>query len=549
LSRPSKHERHHLGRELSIKPRRTGYVHREIVTVTREVIGWDVNGEVVEGQVGTTEHGDRFTNLPVFAAAYDPCVWVTVDTAALLKTMLARFKDHPAFNYQIIHSTEVEVEGAYMENAARLTRFGFNSKKAREHGLRNKAMHTVWSPGDMARSPGDYLDGYTREDLLKFGTNVRDWCMEHDIPLPTALSGIGAALLRDARFWPHARGRVPRVTNENLRPHLPGVYSELRSDTSSTHHAMAIDQRQAYHRAAQTVKIPDPTTLYARGYFSAATEPSTPLWAVPGDGVFERTMSQPGMVLCQVSVRPIRTHESRPPGVTKPGRYRTALWTNEVAFAEEQGVTIEGIVAAWTSPDSDHGLAHYGRWAQERISEADEYRKRWLKPTLHGVYGLLAMRTRKVTIGHLRGKGERGLFTLGSGHEFPVRKKELPMLPSATTNVAALGTLQAEIRQRSLKMARALSAEGVEVLHIHADGIHVEGDLPLLTDEWSIKPLTNLTYLDRVSWTSDERDVLPGRDVHERIELRNHLRRMHQNAAIVISQKQAAHGGTHDGEG
>lgn len=123
------------------------------------------------------------------------------------------------------------------------------------------------------------------------------------------------------------------------------------------------------------------------------------------------------------------------------------------------------------------------------------------------------------------------------------------MLPSATTNVAALGTLQAEIRQRSLKMARALSEEGVEVLHIHADGIHVAGALPLLTDEWSITPATNLSYIDRVSWTSEERDVLPGRDECQRIELRKHLRRMHQNAAQVIEKERSAHRTTDDGEG
>lgn len=481
--------------------------------------------------VGVTEQGEVVTNLPIFAATNPSYVWVTVDPAHLLAIMLDRLEEVPAFNYQIVSSTDDAPAGVHM-STSRLTRFGFRCscewRPPMVRGAasctcgfppnRRSAMHMVWSPGDMTRNPNALMEGFTHADLLRFGTDVRDWCKEHNLPLPTSLSGIAAALLRDGRFWPEARGRVPTATNERIRPWLPGVYSELRAEPARRHDAVAIDQRAAYHRAAQEVPMPDATTLFARGFFNAPE--TSPLWAQPGDGVYERTMSQPGVVYVTYSARPLRAHEARPPAI-KPGEGRCALWTAEVPYVETQGVTIHGIVAAWTSSDHDHGIARYGAWAEERIGEASEYRKRWLKPTLHALYGLTAMRTRKVSIGHYRGRGERDAFLLGP-HEFPVHRHDLPSLPSATTNVATLGVLQAEIRARSFKLANALSVEGVTILHIHADGIHAAGDIPLIPNGWTIKPKTNLMYVDRVSWLSDEGDSLPGRDERQRIDLRRH---------------------------
>jgi hypothetical protein len=86
-----------------------------------------------------------------------------------------------------------------------------------------------------------------------------------------------------------------------------------------------------------------------------------------------------------------------------------------------------------------------------------------------------------------------------------------------------LGVLQAEIRARTMRLANSLIVEGVDVLHIHADGIHTTGKLPFLSNDWSVEPRTNLRYVDRVSWLADEGDTLPGRDVQQRIETRRHL--------------------------
>jgi hypothetical protein len=86
-----------------------------------------------------------------------------------------------------------------------------------------------------------------------------------------------------------------------------------------------------------------------------------------------------------------------------------------------------------------------------------------------------------------------------------------------------LGVLQSEIRARTMRLANGLITEGVDVLHIHADGIHTTGKLPLLSNDWSLEPRTNLRYVDRVSWLADEGDVLPGRDTRARVEQRRRM--------------------------
>jgi hypothetical protein len=498
-----------------VRPRRDQYRHRAVLAM-------------VDG-VAITEQGEVIDDIATYAATAPPSVWVTGDPVTLLHGLLERYGNVRAFNYQLIES--LDEDGGVTHSGARLTRFGFKCRCTKEERAekgctcgnpprRKQGMHLCWSPSDMARNPDDYIGDYTHAGLLKFGTDVRDWCKEQNIPLPTNLTGIAAALLKDERFWPDARGRVPRATNENVRKYLPGVHSQLFAATGRRHRAMALDQQRAYHHAAQEVPTPDPTTLFARGNY--IDPDNSPVWSVPGDTVFERTITQPGVVVVEYSARPPRKHEFHPPWC-RPGRNRAAIFTNEVPYAQSVGIIIEGIVAAWTSSDADAGLPKYGAWAAERISEADEYRRKWLKPTLHAAYGLLAMRTRKVTVGHLRGNGEQGKFILGHGHEFIVHKRELPRLPSATTNVPMLGVLQAEIRTRSLKMASHLSTEGCDILHIHADGIHVATDeLPLLPKGWTVKERTNLEYIDRVSWVSDQGDTLPGRDEQMRIELRRH---------------------------
>jgi hypothetical protein len=480
----------------------------------------------VKDGVGLTETGEPVCNLPLFASSGESYLWVTIDPAALLTPMVDAFGHLPSFTYQVTASHEDLPEGVPYVVTTKLTRFGFtNGRNNRPpKGIRRDAQHVVWTPQDMMRNPLEVLGGNSHAHLLRFATDLRDWCKQQDIPLPTSLSGIGASLLRDSRFWPNARGRVPRATNERIRPYLPGVYSELRTATNQRRNAVAIDQKRAYHRAAQEVANPDPSTLFARGYFMHPdSDPARRAWTKPGCPVYERTVKQPGLLALWATSRPTHSDETRAPATDFSGTQLIYLWTNELGEALDRGLQVHHLVAAWTSTNADPGLPVYGKWALGQIDEADEYRRQWLKPTLHTVYGLLAARTRKLKIGHRHGRGVPATYVLGRSMEVPVMENALRH--SATTvNVAGLGTLQAEIRLRSMKMANRLLAEGVEVLHVHADGLHVAGYVPLIeeNDRWSMDTLTSLVYLDRVSYMSKEVDCLPGRDARLRADLRRH---------------------------
>ncbi len=493
-----------------ITPRERGYVHRWIVAV--------------HDGTAFSEHGELITDPARFASENEGHVWIVDDPAWILNLMVEAHGSHLDFNYQIVTS---EDDMPVRMVKSRITRFGFRCKHEKDTPeraacpyRRRRAMHTVWSPADLSPTPAKLITDYSHESLLRLAVDIREWCENENVPLPSTLAGIANALLRDKRFWPEPRGRVPRATNENVRRFLPGVHNESFTKPHDNYHPVvtALDQRTAYHVAAQQIPAPDPTSLFARGYFNHPD--NSPLWAIPGDGLYERTVRQPGVVFAECQVRPIRRHEVRPPAVRKSGRYRAALWTNEIPLVEQNGVTIIGLSTAWTSTRPDDGLPRYGAYAEQQVTEASDYRQRWLKPTLHALYGLLATRARHVKIGHLRGQSKNtGEARIGFGHTFPVRQADLGVIQPATVNTAALGVLQSEIRKRSLSLARTLTEHGVTVLHVHADGLHVVGDPPLTPEGWKIEPLTRLRYLDGQSWIAEEKDCLPGRDERMRITL------------------------------
>lgn len=521
-----------------ITPRKRGYVHRQVIAV--------------RGELAVSEHGEVIENPAGFASENEGHIWIVDDPAWILHTMLRVHAAHPDFNYQIITS---EDDSPVRFVKSRITRFGFRCKHPKNSPERDacpyrrrRAMHTVWSPGDLSPNPGKILTDYTHASLLELATDIRDWCQKEDIPIPTTLAGIANSLLRDKRFWPEARGRVPRATNENVRRFLPGVYSKLLASRGERHHAIALDQRTAYHVAAQEVPTPDPTSLFARGYFNDPE--NAPVWTVPGEQLYDRTVLQPGIVYVLVDARPIRKHEHRPPAVQTAGRYRVALWTNELPLCEANGVTVYGIIAAWTATAADTGMPRYGAYAQRQITEASDFRKRWLKPTLHALYGLLATRPRRIKVGHLRGTAERGIARIGFGHEFNVAQADLGIIQPLTANVATLGVLQSEIRKRSLELARTLSEAGVTILHIHADGLHVEGRLPLMPPEWTVEPLTDLEYLDQQSWLAREGDCLPGRNARARMETIRHRAKLISNSPRTPLQASEAwsHNVSREGE-
>lgn len=474
------------------------------------------------------EDGNVFTEaeLPGYVEGTAPTVFVTCDPSWLLAVLDKAFAHREDWQYSFT-LVQTEPVAGVESRRAKLRMFGL-----RTEGKRHRRMHQCWDPRHMSPTNIDTIIGeeITHVTLMTWARDLRAWAESQNLELRSAFAGYASQLLRDKRFYPDARRWVPRFTNEKARPYLPGNLMRLYvSAGPKGYDVTAIDQRQAHHRIAQDTPLPDGNTLFARGYF-VEPENAPDYWAVRGSDVYERTMGQPGLVCVGMHSRHSLKGEYRLPVSEYNGFRKVWVWTNTVQFLEATGSHLEGIYAAWTSTAMDDGLSKYGEWAQSQIQTCTESRKKWLKPLLHSAYGLLAARPRPMKVGYrkLRNPSTWGQtkFLFGA-REFPVfqvtaKKDWQPNI----ANVIMRGVIEAETQVRSLSMARTLTDAGCRVLHIHTDGMHVEGDLPLIPDSWSVSALTRVTYIDDVSWISEEKDCLPGRDAQLRADIVHHHTRM-----------------------
>lgn len=510
-------------RPLVVKPRKRGFVHHPIISVI--------------GDIGVTEQGEIIRNLPLFAYNSEAHLWVTLSPTDLARTMRDYFGIYAIINgvklpeypwFCLGASNSVDPDPSFRQLGppkGRITSFGFHSKYANAP-KRKTSRHIICHPSTMLgnRKRAHELVENNHGSLQKLMQDIRSWCEEQNLPMGKTLSGIGSALLRDERFWSYDRGRVPRATNERIRPYLPAVHNELYGDVHKSYDkVVSLDQRRAYHTIAQEVPTPDPTTLFARGYFQNPEK--SKIWALPGKPVYNRTVNQPGLLAVKGVSRPTRQGEVRLPALDFQGTKVIYLWSNELELARQQGFSVEGLTAAWTSRDSDRGLPLYGKWAIDQINKSSPYRQKWIKPTLHSTYGLLGSRPRTMQFLEHNGQGQDIVIWYFAGYKFEFHKRELEDWLPEFANAAMLGVLQAEVRNRTLTLATLLQGQGASILHTHADGIHLVMDqLPLDVSfsgtRWTVDQLTRLRYEDKVSYVSNEKFCLPGRDTKQRIEVR-----------------------------
>lgn len=491
----------------TVTPRARTYRHMDMAAVADMVL--------------VTEHGQLYEDPIDYFLDAVPTVIITADPSTFLALLHAAFQDHPAWKYTLYKTYSDYGEGGVAR--VKLSTFGF-----RGDGFRKGRLHQCWDPRSVSPDvSARFLDGVTHRDLLAWGLDVRDWAQENSLELRNAYAGYGSQLLRDPRFYPEPRRRVPRATNEAVRQALPGNLITLQAPTrGETFTVTCVDQRSAHHRIVQELPLPSSNHLFARGYFNVY-DTVDDYWCRPGDMLYEQIMSRHlGLIYAQVNTRVTLTAENglRLPFQDYQGTKREFLWTNQLDFLSATGTQVEGIYAAWTSTSVDTGLSLYGRWAENQITHASATRKRWLKPLLHSTYGLLAARPRPLEVGH-RAPWGGGMFLLGP-REFPVKSVKLDTVSPAFVNVVQRGMIEAETQLRSVRMARMLTEAGCKVLHVHSDGLHVLGDLPLIPDTWSVSALTDVMYWDRVSWIANERTCLPGRDEHQRYEEQQHRVRL-----------------------
>lgn len=507
----------------NVKPRKRGFRYMRIAAVYDGRIWDDVT--VTDDLAGY-----------VYSMRHHPTVFVTDDASYFMRTLIAAYGGIAGeviisdWTYQFTRVAGIKGDEASLSRV-HCKAFGFRSSRERLHQLWDITAMTSTITRQLIAPP------VTAHKLYTFGIDVRNWAQDNDLELRGSLAGYAAQLLRDKRFYREPRRQVPRSTNDKARHAVTGNRTELlfTPELFRTYHVASIDQRSAHHRIVQDIPLPDANSLYARGYFRE-TSKSTALWARRGTAIYNRTVGQAGLIYVGLWSRRTLPGEFRLRCQDFDGYRRVWLWTNTIGFVESHGSHIDGIIGAWTAKTADTGLPRFGAWAQTQIESAAPERKQWLKPTLHCTYGLLAAHGRPFQTGTRTGTGTpMSFFMLGA--EIPVMAGRVHNWTPKTVNVTQRGMIEAETEIRTLLMAERLTAlHHFRVLHIQTDGLHVTGsngnvDIPWLRetsgDRWRIDELTDVMYLDDVSWIANENACLPGRDQHKRLAAIEQYRRIH----------------------
>lgn len=428
------------------------------------------------------------------------------------------FKDHPEWNARFSVNTNERFyvsDGATREPKVRTAQdirisfFGF-----RDSNRKTWYFHPV-SPHDFMENFREYGDSEWPEyiRLYHWGGSVRKWMRKHKLRFTATRGGLSAQLLRDKRFYPNARRKVPVQTNEKARAALPGNFYAIKE--KYVEHIIPavflIDQENAHHHAAETVQLPNANTLFARGRF--ATLSDEPFVREKKLG-FENLLDEHGLFRCRVWI-PKPHGKEIIPWTQEHGLTDIFLFSNELQMAKELGIEIRHISYAWTSRETDTGLAKYAEWARGEVIDNPSHRS-WLKPTLLSAYGILGVRPRQMEMAYWRSlSGKPFRYLLGPTPIMMKRMRTTKEIQPPIANLIHRGMIEAETRKLSIELAVRMEAEGHTVIAIHADAVLVKDEgqqLPLLPPPWRVKDrLSHFKAIDQVSFHSDQVTILPGR--------------------------------------
>lgn len=514
-----------------VKPRKPHIERRSLLVVTRDVVWHETTGEL-------TPRSELWRTILT-----DPgTIMVCENAPAILRDLDIRFGTFPGWQYRV---TPVVRRKFRQHKTSRPTEtrdvvvnfFGFRIP----HGERYSTYYhypidtLTFFGGTVGKVWGRDVD--TLAMLIEWGMDVRAFCVDNSLKVTPTSGGLASQLLRDARFFPHPRRKVPRATNDKARAHLPGNHYELFVPEMSTQKdAYYLDMSGAHHHAASSLTFPHPDRLYGRGAFRNPPESviGRESWARVGTPKFERTIRTHGLFLLRIAVP---GHLQRtttlypPPWLRQPLGVRLAwVYSNELPLVRRFEARIEGIEAAWTASTTDAGLNRYAKWSLQETAAMGHGRKAWLKPTLLAAYGLLAARPRAREFGYKHAVNGEAATYLSSGGPIPVEVlKTTGEQDSPIANVIARGMIEAQVRAEVLSLATTLHGYGSKVLALYADSVIISADgaLPLLPPPWRIKTeLTRLEFFNPVSFASDQMIRLPGipRDAVDRMSRRAQVR-------------------------
>lgn len=531
-----------------VKPRKPYNETRCIIAVAGDLVLLESTGEV-------------FTRaeLPLIIARQPGSIVACENAARLLLELEAFFQNIPGWSWRM---TPVQ-RRVYRQHAATtrptetkdaiVNYFGFRYPVGNEGRYKTHYHYPIDTLTFLSGNSFQVLAGRDRlQAIYEWGVDVRNFCTENRLKISSTSGGLAAQLLRDERFFPEARRKVPKATNQRARDHLPGNHYELFvPDDSTIRDAIYLDMKGAHHYAATRLTFPDPNRMYGRGRFRNPPEEwrGHAPWARQGTPKYRAMIVTHGLFLLRVNV-PSHLSKSRlfpPPWLRRPaGTALVWVYSNEIPLISQHGAIIEGIEAAWTAGSVTDGLNRYAEWAIRETSVMPTERRAWAKPTLLAVYGLLAARPRAREFGYRDAvKGESKIYPTFGGPVAVSALRTSREIESPVVNVILRGMIEAQVRMEVLSLATMLDSYGLRVLALYADSVIIEptAAMPFLPHPWVVKTaLTNVTFFNPVSFVSDELERLPGisREGAQRIARRSMWRahlaaRNARNAAIIAS--------------
>jgi hypothetical protein len=492
-----------------VTPRKRTYPRRPVIAIH--------NGETLNenGEIGTVDaliYSLRNLETPTLFSAIQ-----AADFVADLDTMFAR--DYPTTWQWRVNDHERDISPNGVRIATRITTivhwFGFRkNNRFRNNGRSGGVFHKIIDPVSVYGTKLDKIwpgDEPPLVRLLQWAVAIRDFCDDNNIEVRPTGGGIGAQFLTDSRFYPDARRKVPRATNDTIREHLPGNFYSLDVIPSNKrdYSAYYVDQHRAHHYHARTVPMPDSNGLYAMGRFLDLAE-----YAFAD--VWDNFCGLYCLDLDVPTRRRGNSHVTRWLGYPPSSRIleKQYIYSNELSFLGSMGYTVRGVRAAWGSHREDTGLSKYSEWAETQLDQYGD--PSWLKPILLATYGTLATRPRiQESVFRLAMNGESVTLHTGRNTLTGLRTRGRMKLEPVYANVLHRGMIEAATRIESLSYSHYLTSKGYRVLSVYADAVIIQVDedkeLPLIIDPWRLKrTLTHLQWVNKQAFISDQETKLPG---------------------------------------
>lgn len=458
-----------------VKPRRPHSPALHIVTLTRQTLCLERTGETLP-----------IDQLAAVVVAERKSLLVGMGFGYYLDLLAKAFTDSAAFQYRLVPT--------YSEN------YALNGTRRRTIRILDATASLIGFPGNFhhALDPAVFvrmgIDDIQPDDrprhvkLLQWAQGVRAFCIENFLRITPGAGGIAAQLLRDPRFYPQARRKVPRFVNAKARAELVGNFYKLYiPDGSFRPRVWYLDMSSAHHRIASETPLPDGNHLHAFGRYTTLEG----AWAEVGTPRYETVLRMYGMLHVHIKVPYLYTNRFPLPCMEKSGDYHGWIFTNEITDIVALGGRIVSIQAAVASRTRDSGIKRYADFALDTLADPARAGDRvWLKPMLHAAYGVLASRARPIETGwRIAHGGKPEVWPMGEAL-IPVNaSRSTTTFEPPTTNVLQRAMIEAEQRKRALQLARTLHGHGIPIYSIYADSVFADGSraLPLLPPGWRVQ--------------------------------------------------------------